>query len=63
MSKPKMTSAEFRLLQAEIGCTGKRLAGWLDLTPDTISRMRFQEHPIRGPAVLAMKALASGWRP
>lgn len=61
--KPEMTSTEFRTIQAELGWSGTFLAGRLGLAPDTISRMRFQDRPIRGPVVLAMKALASGWRP
>ena len=59
----EMDSAEFRQIQAGLGWNGTYLASTLGVAPDTISRWRFQAHLISGPSVIAMKALASGWRP
>jgi len=66
MAGYKMTSAEFRQIQATVGWNGRRLAAELGLSPDTVSRLRYgreARNPITGPVVLAMRALASGWRP
>lgn len=63
MMRPEMTSAEFRHLQNTLGWSNTRLAVSLDVSPDTVSRWRFQKAALSGPVILAMKALASGWRP
>jgi len=58
-----MNKEDFRTAQAKIGCTAAQLARWLDLTPLTITRYRTGYLPVPGPVSLAVKALASGWRP
>jgi DNA-binding transcriptional regulator YiaG len=65
MSEPEMKSTEFRQIHAGLGWNGTYLASVLGVSPDTVSRWRFgyELEPIRGPVVLAMRALASGWRP
>lgn len=63
MAAHEITSDDFRSVQARVGWTGKKLADELGVAPDTVSRWRYQAQPIRGPVALAMKALASGWRP
>ena len=58
-----MTPNEFIALQDRMGCTGAQLARWLDLKPLSITRYRTGATEIPGPVALAMKALATGWRP
>ena len=58
-----MSPAEFITMQKHIGCNGAQLAQWLGVTPLTITRYRVGKTAIPGPVELAMKALASGWRP
>jgi DNA-binding transcriptional regulator YdaS (Cro superfamily) len=58
-----MTMEEFRSCQQQIGCTGAQLARWLGIKPLTVTRYRTGALQIPGPVALAMKALASGWRP
>jgi len=58
-----MNKDEFRNAQAKIGCSGVQLARWLDLTPLTVTRYRTGFMPVPGPVAIAVKALASGWRP
>jgi len=60
---PDMTADEFRILQDRIGCTGAQLARWLDVKPVSVTRWRTGATDVPGPVALAMKALASGWRP
>jgi hypothetical protein len=58
-----MDKTEFTAIQATIGCTGTQLARWLDVKPLTITRYRTGANDIPGPVAVAMKALATGWRP
>jgi DNA-binding transcriptional regulator YdaS (Cro superfamily) len=58
-----MTTAEFNACLERIGCTGVRLATWLDVKPLTVTRWRTGAVAVPGPAALAVRALASGWRP
>lgn len=58
-----MTQHEFVTAQERIGCTGSQLARWMGVTPLTITRYRTGTIAVPGPVALAMKALASGWRP
>lgn len=58
-----MTQQEIIKAMDDIGCTGDRLARWLNVTPATVTNWRVGRRNIPGPAVIAIKALASGWRP
>jgi hypothetical protein len=58
-----MSCKEFIQAQERIGCTGAQLARWMGLSTLTITRYRTGAAPVPGPVSLAMKALASGWRP
>lgn len=58
-----MNATEFIMVQDAIGCTGAQLARWLDVKPLTITRYRTGANDIPGPVAVAMKALATGWRP
>jgi DNA-binding transcriptional regulator YiaG len=61
MKNPFQT--EYLALYSAIGCKGLKLAEWLNTTPETISRWRCGARAVPGPAITAMRALASGWRP
>lgn len=58
-----MNDAQLRISIKQIGCTGAQLARWLGVTPLTVTRWRTGAIEVPGPAALAIKALASGWRP
>lgn len=58
-----MTAGEFIQLQERIGCSAAQLARWMGLSPLTVTRYRTGAVPIPGPVALAMKALATGFRP
>jgi DNA-binding transcriptional regulator YiaG len=58
-----MTTNEFRFALDRIGCTGAQLARWLGVSKLTVTRWRTGAVEVTGPAALAVKALADGWRP
>lgn len=58
-----MTAKQFQKLQSQIGMDNNELAALFTLHAQSISRFRTGAQPIPGAVGIAMKALATGWRP
>jgi DNA-binding XRE family transcriptional regulator len=57
---PELTSKEFIALFDRIGMTKARLGREIGVTPETLRA--WERSGCKGPAVIALKAYASGWR-
>lgn len=58
-----MDSKELQITMAKMGVPSVQIARWLKVAPVTVMRWRQGKIEIPGPAALAIKALATGWRP